>query len=202
VATIALGLVLPRAPSRLLGLSLLFLSLAAIVLADRLLLVKFGLPLWKYDIELHYRHRPGIARTIHQRGKARGTYRINRYGHNDDEFPVAKPDGELRGVSIGDSVTMGYGRPYASTFAAQLEGLLQAQDGRHRSHQIINAGVHGYSSPQERRILEESLRFQPDFIAVGCCMNDVTEPFLIDERLGGVGLDYHGVTQTGNWIGG
>lgn len=31
-------------------------------------------------------------------------------------------------------------------------------------------------------------------------MNDVTEPFLIDERHGGVGLDYHGVTQTGNQI--
>ena len=31
------------------------------------------------------------------------------------------------------------------------------------------------------------MRFEPDFVAVGFCLNDVTEPFLIDERLGGVG---------------
>jgi len=200
VATILLGRALPRAPEHLLGLSLLFFVIAAIVLGDRMLLVKFGLPLWEYDAELHFRHRPGIERTTHRGGDGNGVYRINSYGHHDGEFPVEKPEGEFRGVLIGDSVTMGYGLTYSKTFAAHLERLLEARDERHRSHQVINTGVHGYSSRQERKILEESLRFEPDFIAVGFCMNDVTEPLVVDERLGGIGLDYHGVTQTGNRI--
>jgi lysophospholipase L1-like esterase len=63
---------------------------------------------------------------------------------------------------------------------------------------VINTGVHGYSTFQEKRVLERTLVFAPDIVFVGFCMNDVTEPFVIDKQFGGTGLDYHGVTQTLN----
>jgi len=44
-------------------------------------------------------------------------------------------------------------------------------------------------------MLKESMVFGPDFVAVGFCMNDVVEPFVVDRNLGGTGLDYHEITQ-------
>jgi len=200
VATALVGLAIPKAPERVLGATLLFFVVTGIILGDRLLLVSFGLPLWKYDVELHYRHRPDTERTFRGRGPKRRIVRINSYGHRGDDFPEIKPADEFRGVLIGDSVTMGYGVTYEETFGGILERLLEERDDRYETYQIINTAVNGYSSHQERRMLEESIRFEPDFVAVGFCMNDVTEPFVIDERLGGTGFDYHGVTQTGNRV--
>lgn len=193
-----IGRAIPTAPAGLLGALPLVFTLALIVLGDRFLLVEFGLPLWQYDAELHYRHRPNTVRSLRSAGRPGDTIRINRYGHHDVDFPVEKPEGEFRAVMLGDSVTMGHYVTQEETFSHKLEALLAREDAQYRSHQVINTAVHGYSTQQELRVLEESLRFEPDFIAVGFCLNDVTEPFLIDERLGGVGLDYHGVAQTGN----
>jgi lysophospholipase L1-like esterase len=103
---------------------------------------------------------------------------------------------------LGDSVTMGFGVTYEETFSKKLEELLAERDGNSSSHQIINAGVHGYSTFQERVTLERNLDLRPDFVAVGFCMNDVTEPFVVDTEYGGTGLDYHGVTQTPNPVSG
>ena len=193
-----LGSAIPRAKAGVLASLPLVFLLAFGILTDRFLLVEFGLPLWKYDVELHYRHRPGIERSLRGAGRPQDTIRINHYGHHDIDFPESKPPGEFRGLMLGDSVTMGHYVTQEETFSHLLEGRLRERDRRHGTHQIINTGVHGYSTHQEWRIFEESLRFEPDFVAVGFCLNDVTEPFLIDSRLGGVGLDYHGVAQTGN----
>ena len=114
--------------------------------------------------------------------------RINPYGFHDDSFPRQKPKGEFRGLFLGDSITMGHRVRASETFANQLEGLLEEHDTRHRSHQMINAGVQGYSTYQELRILEESMVFAPDFIFIGFCMNDVTMPFEMDRDLGGTGV--------------
>ena len=48
--------------------------------------------------------------------------------------------------------------------------------------------------------LERTLKFSPDIIFVGFCMNDVTEPFVVDREFGGTGLDYHRVMQSSNTI--
>lgn len=169
--------------------------LAAVVILDRFLLVVFGLTLWTFDLELHYRHRPGIERTLSSHGRPDARVRINRWGHHDTEFSERKAEGELRGLLLGDSVTMGFGLPYEETFAAELERILAERAGEHGSYEIINAGVHGYATFQERIALERSWRFEPDFVAVGFCLNDVTEPLIVNRDLGGVGIDYHGVFQ-------
>lgn len=200
--TFALGRKVAKGKSWADGFSVFFLLLALFVIGDRWLLTKFGLTLWEYDPELHYVHRKGAVRTLVVAGRPEDLVVIDEHGFHDTEFPREKPAGELRGLMLGDSVTMGYGVTYAETFSAKLEELLAHKDPGHGSHQIINAGVHGYSTYQERVTLERNLDLSPDFVAVGFCMNDVTEPFVVNTEYGGTGLDYHGVTQTPNPISG
>lgn len=172
------------------------LPLALLVLADRYLLVELGLPLWIHDPVLHYRHRPDTVRTLARVGRPGDRVEINRHGFHDDDFPLEKPAGELRGLMIGDSITMGDQLTYAETFSAKLEELLAERDTAHDSHQIINAGVHGYASFQELAMLRESMRFDPDFVAIGFCMNDVTDPSVVKRGFEEAGVDYHKVAPS------
>lgn len=176
------------------NITILFLTISLILISDRLLLAKYGLPLWVADSETHYKHRPNAIRKWGENK----LIRINKYGHHDDEFPLEKRDKEFRGLIIGDSITMGHGVQYEETFANQLEDMLKKNVRDFTTYQIINTGVQGYSTFQEYHVLMRSLIFKPDFIAIGFCMNDVSEPFVVNKEFGGVGLDYHGVTQVSN----
>ncbi len=175
--------------------AVLAVTLLLIVGLDRLLLAVLGLPLWMADPELHYTHRPGVTRTW--RTFDDKPIVINRHGHHDDDFPTARPPGEYRILNLGDSVTMGHGMTRDETFSNQLERLLEADATLTPTRfQVINAGVQGYSTFQEVEVLRRSLVFDPTLITVGFCLNDVTEPFVVDKRFGGTGLDYHRVVQT------
>ncbi len=200
IALVVLGRRVARGKSRADGFAVLAIMLGGIVLFDRFLLTRFGLPLWKYDAEIRYHHRPSITRTLVGAGRPEDHVVIDKWGFHDTEFPLEKPAGELRALMLGDSVTMGFGVTYAETFSAHLEGLLDAKDRKFETHQVINTGVHGYSTFQEKKVLERTLVFGPDVVFVGFCLNDVTEPFVVDTEFGGTGLDYHGVSQTPNPI--
>jgi lysophospholipase L1-like esterase len=176
------------------------LPLSLLVLGDRFLLVEFGLPLWTHDTKLHYRHRPDITRTLARAGRPDDVISINRYGHHDTDYPVEKPSGEFRGLMIGDSITMGDQLPYRETFSAKLETLLAGRNGKHASHEIINTGVHGYTTYQEMHVLTESMRFGPDFVAIGFCLNDLTDPAVVKRGFDGAAVDYHRVAPTSNPI--
>lgn len=170
--------------------SVLTLAVSAVVLSDRLLLSRYGLPLWIADKENHFRHRPNTVREF--QGKL---IRINKYGQHDDDFPVEKAESEFRGVVLGDSITMGHGVTREETFSNQLETSLRERYGDRHSFQIINTGVQGYATFQEYNTLVDSLKFQPDFVAIQFCLNDLTEPFVVEKRFGGTGYHYHGVAE-------
>jgi len=170
--------------------ALLILVMSMIVLSDRLLLARLGLPLWIADRKNHFKHRPNSIR------KSQGVIvRINRYGQHDDDFPLEKASSEFRGLMLGDSITMGHGVSRDDTFSAQLENDLRSKDGDKRAFQIIDAGVQGYSTFQEYNVLVDSLKFAPDLIAVQFCLNDLTEPFVVEKRFGGTGVHYQGVAE-------
>jgi lysophospholipase L1-like esterase len=196
--TVALGRLVTRS-RRFDGLTLLTLVLSGVILSDRLLLVRHGLDVWESDPVLGHRNRPGVVRTWHAVGRPHDHLRINRYGHHDDDFDLQKAPGEFRGLMLGDSVTLGWGVPYEETFSAHLEDLLAERDERFTGHQIINAGVSGYSTLEELEVLRRSMVFEPDFIAVGFCMNDLVMPFVVDTRYGGVG-SHRWVTEAGGPI--
>lgn len=190
---VANGLVLRWATSNAItSLSLMFATCALILLSDRLLLAYFGLPLWIADLDNHYKHRPNAVRSWGRSYDGK-LIRTNSYGHHDNDFPLKKGIGEFRGVMLGDSITMGHGVTREETFANQLEALLNSKS--RTSAQIINAGVQGYATFQEYNAFLDSLVFEPNFVTIGFCMNDLVEPFVVDRRFGGVGVDYHGITQ-------
>ena len=169
------------------GMAMTVAVLSLVLMADRALLVVFGLSYWVPDPVLGYRHRPDAVRVRGSRllpaldERLRGMrIAINRYGHHDDDFPEAKPPSELRGLMLGDSVTMGDGMEKHDAIAHQLEVLLGQSDREYNTHQIINTGVEGYSTNHESAIFRESLVFAPNFVTVGLCLNDVTDPAVFD----------------------
>lgn len=199
---IGIGLLYARVRVKMIGnLAALLTTLSLFLASDRLLLTAFGLPLWVPDIENHYRHRSNAVRSWGP-GYDNKLIRINDYGHHDDDFPRKKLHDEFRGIILGDSIAMGHGVTREETFSTQLEALLAASRTKYNRFQIINTGVQGYSTFQEYHMLERSLIFEPRFIAIGFCMNDVTEPFVVNRNFGGVGVDYHGVMQTSNFLAG
>ncbi len=130
------------------GAALLVLIVAGFCLSDRYLLTRLRLTLWKHDVELHYRHRPSVRRTIASEPSVEGIVSINRWGHHDTDFPREKPPGEFRALMLGDSVTMGFGVTYDETFSAHLERKLAQNATGYSTFEVINTGVHGYSTYQ------------------------------------------------------
>ena len=184
---------------RFTNIAVLMTTCIILLMVDRVLLALLGLPLWMADDKLHYKHRPNAIRSWNSYDDK--PILINSHGHHDDEFPVEKPVHELRVLNLGDSITMGHGVTRDETYSNQLEQLLIADSTLdYQSVQVINAGVQGYSTFQELEVLRRSFIFHPDLITVGFCLNDVTEPFVVNRRFGGTGLDYHRVAQTANPI--
>lgn len=180
-------------------MALLLGTLLVIFIIDRVLLAEYSLPRWQADSILHYTLRPGTYNWGKRYEKK--PIVINRYGFHDDDFPEEKGIGEFRGLILGDSIVMGHGVTAAETFANQLERLLLGNVSEYKSYQVINTGVEGYSTFQYLETLKRSLKFSPDFIAVGFCMNDVTEPYMVNKAYGGSGLDYHGILQISQpWV--
>lgn len=139
----------------------------------------------------------GAAEEVHVPAGER-LIKINSLGYHDDEFPVEKLPGELRGLVIGNSVVMGHFVNSSQTFANRLEDQLAQVVPGYDRYQVINSGVQGYSTFQYREVLRRSLDLEPDFIVVGFCLNDITEPYVANQAYGGTGLDWHGVRQAPN----
>jgi hypothetical protein len=188
------------------GMAMMVAVLSLVLVIDRALLVVFGLSYWVPDPVVGYRHRPDAVRVRGSRllpaldERLRGMrIEINRYGHHDDDFPEEKPPSELRGLMLGDSVTMGDGMEKHDALPHQLEVLLGQSDRAYDTHQIINTGVEGYSSNHEYAVFRESLVFAPDFVTVGLCLNDITDPAVFDADLGGIGR-FSGIFHHSNSI--
>jgi lysophospholipase L1-like esterase len=90
---------------------------------------------------------------------------------------MPKPAGRFRIVTVGDSLTFGWGVGDADAFSAQLEQQWRA------SHpdvdlDVANLGVPGYNTRQEITLLHRYIeRLQPDLVVVGFYTNDVPEAF-------------------------
>jgi lysophospholipase L1-like esterase len=99
--------------------------------------------------------------------------RVNSLGLRDDEIPLAKPAGERRILSLGDSFTFALGVRFEDLYVQQLEGLLAKQYPGERI-QVINAGIAGYNTRQELiRLLAQGFEMSPDLITVGFYFNDL-----------------------------
>jgi len=99
--------------------------------------------------------------------------KTNSFGMRDDDFPLQKPEGTIRILLLGDSVTFGLGVDQDSCYGQRLEALMNGQD-RPYPCSVLNAGVGSYNTEQEKRWLsEKGLTFEPDIVLVGFVLNDV-----------------------------
>lgn len=98
----------------------------------------------------------------------------NSLGYRNDEFPLEKPDGVYRIVTLGGSSTYDVSiKDNTATFSAQLERLLK-EDYGYQDVQVINAGVPGYNSWEILVNLEfRVLDLDPDLVIIYENTNDV-----------------------------
>jgi hypothetical protein len=167
-----------RARSLAAGRRAATLLLAVLALTVPAGLVEFGLrpfteprtTLFTPDRELGWRLVPGAR---DEWGGVRVS--INARGMRGPALDHEKPEGTLRILFLGDSVTFGYGVERDEDLFAQGVGReLTRRLGR--PVEIVNAGVGGYSPWQQALFFErEGVRYAPDLVVVGFVLNDVTE---------------------------
>ena len=116
----------------------------------------------------------------------------NSLGHRDSEVALVKPAGTQRVLVLGDSVSFGHGVGVLDTWPQKLEGLLNHPGAPSRT-EVINTAAPGNTAYQELWDLERSLSLSPDLVVVQFALNDVVEPYRFLKRLGGAGIDYHGI---------
>lgn len=138
--------------------------------------------LFEYDREKIYRLRGGIQRYF--AGIENVT--INSSGFRGPEVSLSKPDGTVRIVVLGDSVSFGHGVPDDAPYPRVLEELLN-HPGAEGRYEVLNLGVPGYSAFQEYFDLGSSLNLEPDLVILQFNLNDVVEPYVYWRRFGGAG---------------
>jgi lysophospholipase L1-like esterase len=140
--------------------------------------------LFSPDPHLLWRLKPNIRMKLEETPEQYGGYiassrkepyafevRTNSRGFNSPEFDCSGKGDARRVVTLGDSRTMAEGIPLEGLYSRRLEALLNALPGRR--HQVINAGVSGYSSYQGLVVLErELLACAPDVVTVLFGIND------------------------------
>lgn len=114
------------------------------------------------------------------RGFSEGTQvAISSQGLRDREFEVGHPAGVWRILVLGDSVTFGAGVLAEESYPKVLERELN-QRGDGWRYEVINTGVIGYNTIQERARLEQvGLQFQPDVVLLMFVVNDLLDTFSI-----------------------
>jgi lysophospholipase L1-like esterase len=133
--------------------------------------------LYVLDATAGYSMRPGTCVRL-KTTEYDGVLRTNGRGMVGPSVPATKPPGEFRVVVLGDSYAVGGQVPYEQTFPAVLEQRLRATG--HPNVRVINAGVGGYTTFNERGLLAEHLSWlQPDLVVVAAFLgNDVSENVL------------------------
>lgn len=104
------------------------------------------------------------------------SYKFNAMGCRCRDYPIPRPKDTIRILALGDSFTMGVGVREEDTFANQLERLLNQKakaSGPVRNYEVINCGVSGYGTQEERQLYElHAARYQPDIVLLSMVWND------------------------------
>lgn len=135
----------------------------------------FDIEMWRYAKDLkQVSEIPGVGHE--HRPNTAGTYMgvpvsINSMGLRDNEYALAKPDGQVRVLMLGDSLTFGWGAPVEGTTSKALERLLNAEGGT--QYQVINTGVGNTNTAmQTAYFLNRGHQFQPDVVVLNYFIND------------------------------
>lgn len=119
---------------------------------------------FRWDLETLWRFKPSF------RGKTYGhQVDINAQGFRGrDEYPLESKHA-LRIITLGDSRTYGFAVENDETFSAVMQARFREKG---FDAEVINGGVHGYTSVQCRLRLKQLLPYKPDVIVFGPGYND------------------------------
>jgi lysophospholipase L1-like esterase len=98
---------------------------------------------------------------------------INRYGFRGDDWPVDKPPGTVRVVTLGASSTFGYHDRDDETYPHYLEQRLNAASPSGDRFEVLNLGVPHVSSEEIVPLfIHEALPLDPDVVTLYAGRND------------------------------
>ena len=104
-------------------------------------------------------------------------YTFNRFGLRDrEDLTLDKPDGVLRVVCLGDSLTLGWGVRQQANWPVLVENELREDRGAGQPPiQVVNCGGSGssYADEYELALRYRYGRFDPDLVLVSLCLNDL-----------------------------
>jgi hypothetical protein len=104
------------------------------------------------------------------------SYRFNTLGCRGRDFSIPRPDKTKRILLLGDSYTLGVGVHEQHTVANQLERLLNNnadKDGSAKAYEVINCGVSGYGTRDERNFYQLfGSKYDPDIVLLMMVWND------------------------------
>jgi hypothetical protein len=123
--------------------------------------------MWIEDGDAGYRNKPFLTKRVF--GNILGV--TNSRGFRSfQEFSQDKNRKTLRIVGIGDSVMWGNKANLEDTFMGRLEKQLAK---KYRDVEVINCGVVGYSTFQEKVFYEKFIvNMRPDIVFINFCSND------------------------------
>lgn len=96
--------------------------------------------------------------------------RVNTTAFRDRARTPEPPPGVRRVAILGDSVTYGYRLPAEHAYPQQLEALLAA---RGKRIEVLNAGVAGWSTREERAAYARLRPYRPERVLLAVCLNDL-----------------------------
>jgi lysophospholipase L1-like esterase len=139
----------------------------------------FDLEMWKYARDLKrvsaepaigHEHIPNTS------GVFMGAQvDINSIGlRNREVAPV--PDGAVRVMMLGDSLTFGWGVKEEDTPSRQLETVLNSAATGGRKYEVINTGVGNYNTQMEvAYFLTNGYKLKPDIVVLNYFINDAEQ---------------------------
>jgi len=161
-------------------LLLLFTSLICFLIVEaavRLVWTRagYGYPdgLYLPDDTRLYKYAPLFNGTFEGSMYGNVTITTNSAGLRDHEHAYGKPNGTIRILGLGDSVTLGSGVYQEQAYLSLLETKMKANG---INAEIIKAGVDGYQLDQEYDYYsKEGYKYDPDIVMIGVVLNDVDE---------------------------
>jgi len=149
------------------GLLLLELGLRAMGVARAEALAPIALPGLLDAGEAFCRSDDLLIYSIAPHARTYEWFQIDGHGFRTPEFSDRKPPGTLRIVVTGDSTTFALGVLEEQRWSSVLRRALAGLFGDVQPIEVINAGVPGYSTLQNRlQIQRDLLPLQPDLIIV------------------------------------
>ena len=132
---------------------------------------------FKPDPRIGWVHIPGASgRYVNLAREFDIQVQINSKGLRDREYLYEKPAGTCRVLALGDSFVEAVQLPLEDTFTKRLEVMLNTSQTKGCTrHEVINAGVGGYGTDNERLFyLEEGYKYNPDLVLLSfLSFNDI-----------------------------